>query len=157
MPSIGWRQGVFLGRLYGVSVLQLASCGVAKSVLRLALCGVTEMWNPCVMRSAKSMLRLGLCVVGKLRNPCIVAHFFAALLRGSSRLCYAALCGFLAQFFAALCGSAILSTVRPFLPLKPVAKAWSFELLVGLYLHCEGIVMDHILLIGVLSDWIFRS
>ena len=117
MPSIGWWQGVFLGRLYGVSVLQLASCGVAKSVLRLALCGVTEMWNPCVMRSAKSMLRLGLCVVGKLRNPCIVAHFFAALLRGSSRLCYAALCGFLARFFAAfLRDSSRLCAVQPSFP-----------------------------------------
>ena len=38
-----------------------------------------------------------------------------------------------------------------------VANAWAFGLLVGRYLHHEGIVMGHILVVGVPSDWVLRS
>ena len=64
------------------------------------------------------------------------------------------------RVFAALHGSAFLSAVcmvRPILPLKPVAKAWSPGLLFGRHLHCEGIVVGHILVVGVTSDLGLRS
>ena len=38
-----------------------------------------------------------------------------------------------------------------------VANAWAFGLLFGRYLHREGIVMGHILVVGVPSDWVLRS
>ena len=50
-----------------------------------------------------------------------------------------------------------LSAVIRLLPLKPVAKAWAFGLLFGHYLHREGIVMGHILVVGVPSVCVLRS
>ena len=108
-------------------MLQVALCVVVKSVLRLAsfswLCAVDRFFA-------------ALCG--------FVALLFAASLRGSSsRLCCSGLRGLC--IFVALCGSAIL-------PLKLVAKAWSLGLLLGRYLHREGILMDHILIVGVPSE-----
>ena len=93
----------------------------------------------------ESVFQLALCIVVKyvLR----LASFFAAL-RGRS-----ALRGFVARFFVALWrGSSRLCAVQAILPLKPVAKAWSLGLLFDRYLHREGIVMDHIIVVGVPSD-----
>ena len=80
--------------------------------------------------------------------------YCAAWLRGSSRLCGVVLHGFVAssRFFADFLSAVRPITVRPILPLKPVVKAWSLGLLFGRYLHREGILMDHIVVVGVPSD-----
>ena len=128
------------------SVFQLALCVFAKSVLRLAsfLRGFSSRLFAALRGSSRlfAALRgfLAWLWCAALRD--LVARFFAALLRGSSRLC----CVF-ADFL-----SAVRLIVRLILPLKPLAKAWSLGLLFGRYLHREGIVMDHIVVIGVPRD-----
>ena len=115
------------------SVFQLVLCVVAKSVLQLAS----------FLRGFSSRL--------------VARLLFAAPLCGSSRLCGVVLHGFVAssRFFAdflSVVRPIRPITVRPILPLKPVVKAWSLGLLFGRYLHREGILMGHIVVVGVPSD-----
>ena len=69
------------------------------------------------------------------------------VVRGSSRL----------RWCAALRGFVVCGSWRLILPLKPVLKAWTLWLLVDHYLHREGIVIGHVLVVGETSDLGLRS
>ena len=110
-------------------------CGIR--VLACVVCSCEVCASACVFSSR-------LCCAASLRG--FVARLFttsfAALLHDSLPL-----------FVASLCGSSRLPCAAlAILPLKPVAKAWSLGLLFGRYLHHEGIVMDHIVIVGVPND-----